>query len=81
MSTQSSTKRIMMGSREVRGVERNRLEENISVRDWRAAWVWPTEIRPSACFRTVSGFVMGAMMGYSVLYGIVSALVKGAYGL
>jgi len=55
--------RNMIGSSDVKGVDRNRFEENISVRDWRAAWVWPTEMRPSACLRTVSGFENGAIVG------------------
>jgi len=39
ISTQSSTKRIMMGSREASGVVRKRFDENISVNDCSAAWV------------------------------------------
>jgi hypothetical protein len=62
MSTQSSTKRTRIGSRAARGVERKRFEVNISVRDCSAACVCPTETSPSACFRTASGFVNGAMM-------------------
>src|SRR6266403_696573 len=61
ISTQSSTKRTMMGSSEAKGVVRKRFDENISVNDCRAACVCPTETRPSACFRMVSGFVMGAI--------------------
>ena len=50
-----------MGSRETRGVDLNLLDRNISVKDWRAACVWPTETRPSACLRIVSGFEKGAI--------------------
>jgi hypothetical protein len=49
MSTHSSTKRCMMGSCKVNGVDLNFFEENISVNDCRAACVYPTEMRPSAC--------------------------------
>ena len=61
-STQSSTKRTRIGSRAVRGVDLNRFKVNISVRDCRAACVCPTEKSPSACFKTASGFVNGAMI-------------------
>jgi len=44
-------------------VDLNLLDRNISVKDWRAAWVWPTETRPSACLRIVSGFENGAISG------------------
>ena len=33
----------------------------MSVSDCSAAWFWPTETRPSACFKTVSGFENGAI--------------------
>ena len=51
-----------MGSNEASGVDRKRFEENISVSDCRAACVCPTETRPSACFRTASGFENGAIL-------------------
>lgn len=51
-----------MGSSEAKGVVRKRFDENISVNDCSAACVCPTETRPSACFRIVSGFVMGAIL-------------------
>ena len=54
-----------MGSREVKGVDLNLFEANISVSDCKAAWVCPTETRPSACLRTVSGLEKGAiLLGY-----------------
>jgi hypothetical protein len=52
----------MIGSSEAKGVVLKRFDENISVNDWRAAWDCPTETRPSACLRIVSGFVIGAMI-------------------
>lgn len=54
-------KRFMIGSRVANGVDRKRFEANISVRDWRAAWDWPTDTRPSAWRSTVSGFENGAI--------------------
>ena len=62
MSTQSSTKRIIIGSSEASGVDRNFFDENMSVSDCKAAWFWPTDTRPSACFKTVSGFENGAII-------------------
>ena len=54
MSTQSSTKRSRMGPRAGRGVDLKCFEVDISVRDWRAACVCPTEMSPSACFNIAS---------------------------
>lgn len=57
----------MMGSSDARGAERNRFEENISVKDCRAACICPTDTRPSACLRIASGLEYGAMM-FSFFY-------------
>jgi hypothetical protein len=63
----------MMGSSEARGVVRKRFDENISVNDCSAACVCPTETRPSACFRMVSGFVIGAI--FAGFYTVTETLL------
>lgn len=62
-----------MGSRDATGVERNRFELNISFSDCNAACVCPTEISPSACRKTVSGFEKGAIVDVSLAEFIVKA--------
>jgi len=62
ISTQSSMKRNMIGSRELSGVDLKRFEEKVSVSNCKAACDCPTETSPSAWRNTVSGLENGAMI-------------------
>jgi len=62
ISTQSSMKRNIIGSRELSGVDLKRFKEKVSVSNCKAACDCPTETSPSAWRNTVSGLENGAMI-------------------